>query len=61
MLMLVKVELSQEATDKLMEIALAERRPLRWQLEVLLEQAIARWHTPILQANSCPESFTRDG
>ncbi len=38
--MRLKVELDRDTTTKLMEYAAAERRPVPWQAEVLLRQAL---------------------
>jgi hypothetical protein len=49
--MRIKLELDERTTSRLVEIALAEKRPVAWQLEILVQQAIAQWHTPVLRTD----------
>jgi hypothetical protein len=42
----IKLELDTESFNKLMEIAVEERRPIRWQVEVLVLKALGRWPLP---------------
>ncbi len=47
--MRIKLELDEQTTRQLMQIALEERRPLSWQLEILVRQAVAQWFAPPLR------------
>jgi hypothetical protein len=47
--MRIKLELDEQTTSRLMQIALAEKRPLSWQLEILVQQAVAQWFVPPLR------------
>lgn len=38
--MRIKIDLDAQATEKLIEAAVAERRPVPWQAEVLLRRAL---------------------
>ena len=38
--MRVQLEIDKDTTTKLVELAVAERRPVGWQAEVLLRQAL---------------------
>jgi hypothetical protein len=52
----VRLELKQETFDKLLTVAVADRRPVDWQAEVLLELALG-----IRPAGEPPaESATQD-
>ena len=42
-----KIELDQLSYEKLLTIALRERRPTHWQAEVLLIQALAQHEDPL--------------
>jgi hypothetical protein len=44
--MLLKVDLDPESLRRLTEIAVAARRPVSLQAEVLLLQALGRWPVP---------------
>jgi hypothetical protein len=39
----LKVELDSDSLQLLTELALSERRPVAWQAEVILLQALNRW------------------
>ena len=43
------LNIDQETFERLAEIAIAERRPIGWQAELLLTTAVAQWWTPSLQ------------
>jgi hypothetical protein len=45
----LRLELDAETFRRLMEIAVAERRPLGWQVEVMLIRAIAEYGSPALR------------
>jgi hypothetical protein len=47
--MRIKLDLDEQTTNRLVEIALAEKRPLAWQLEILVQQAMAQWAMPTLR------------
>jgi hypothetical protein len=44
--MRIKLELDEQTMSRLTQIALAEKRPLSWQLEILVQRAVAEWFTP---------------
>jgi hypothetical protein len=39
----LRLDIDDESFERLIAIAIAERRPLGWQAEVLLLQAIGQW------------------
>ena len=45
----LRLDISEDRYDQLMEIAVQERRPVDWQAEVLLMQAIAEHFLPMLR------------
>jgi hypothetical protein len=45
----LRLELDAETFRRLMEIAVAERRPIGWQAEVLLSKAVAEYGSPALR------------
>lgn len=47
--MRVKLDLDEETTDRLIEIAVAEKRPVPWQAEVLLRKALGLPFPPVAQ------------
>jgi hypothetical protein len=51
--MRIKLELDEHTTHRLVEIALAEKRPLSWQLEILVQQAVASYGLPMLRPEPC--------
>jgi hypothetical protein len=50
--MRIKLELDEQTTSRLMQIALTEKRPLSWQLEILVQQAVAQWFVPPLREDT---------
>jgi hypothetical protein len=44
----LRLDIDDESFERLAAIAIAERRPIGWQAEVLLLQAIGRWPVPSL-------------
>jgi hypothetical protein len=49
--MRIHLELDEQTTSRLMQIALEERRSLAWQLELLVQRAVAEWFMPPLREN----------
>jgi len=47
----LRLEIREESWKRLMQIAVAERRPIDWQAEVILMQAIDEIFLPRLQPN----------
>jgi hypothetical protein len=45
----LRLDIPDESWDQLQDIAIAERRPLAWQAEVLLIKAIHEHHSPMLR------------
>jgi hypothetical protein len=50
--MRIRLDLDPKTTERLVAIALAERRSASLQAEVLLEWAVAQWTTPPLRADA---------
>jgi hypothetical protein len=45
----LRLDISDDRWERLMEIAVAERRPVSWQAEVLLMRAIDEYFVPMLR------------
>jgi hypothetical protein len=47
----LRLDIDTESYQRLLEIAVKQRRPIAWQAEVMLIQAIAEWYTPRLRSD----------
>jgi hypothetical protein len=45
----LRLDIPEDRYERLMEIAVQERRPVDWQAEVLLMQAISEYFLPMLR------------
>ena len=52
----IRLDLDQESFERLAEIAVAERRPIGWQAEVLLRRAISDWFSPAIRGEPAADS-----
>jgi hypothetical protein len=57
----LRLDIDQESYARLAAIAIEERRPLGWQAEVLLMQAIATYFTPMLRPERQDQAAEVDG
>jgi hypothetical protein len=46
----LRLDIDQETYDRLIEIAIEEKRPIRWQAEVILAKAVADYFVPTLRS-----------